>query len=72
MECSNGKYRLSTKNTMYSAQEKYTRWRAVFPCTFVAVLMLRAECSLFRSGSHLVIQVLQSYEEIPGNCFGSG
>ena len=31
MECSNGKYRLSTKNTIYSAQEKYIRWRAVFP-----------------------------------------
>ena len=31
MECSNGKYRLSMKNTIYSAQEKYTRWRVVSP-----------------------------------------
>ena len=31
MECSNGKYRLSTKNTIFSTQEKYTRWRKLFP-----------------------------------------
>jgi hypothetical protein len=43
MECSNGKYRLSTKNTIYSAQEKYTRWRALFPGHASPALTLRAD-----------------------------
>ena len=39
--------------------------------TRTPMLMLRAKCSLFGSGSLLVIQVLQSYEEIPGNRLGA-
>src|SRR5207247_7762210 len=35
------------KNVIYNSQRKYTGWRALFPGTFVPVLMLRADCSLF-------------------------
>ena len=36
-----------TKNSISNAQEKYTRWGAVFPGNFTPMLMLRADCSLF-------------------------
>src|ERR1700687_3671105 len=36
----------AVKNAMYNRYREYTRWRALFPDTFVPVLTRRADCSL--------------------------
>jgi hypothetical protein len=44
------------RNTIYTFGKKYTRWGGGFPGKFVPVLKIEGKCSLFGSGSTLVIR----------------
>src|SRR5260221_10804559 len=39
---------LMVRHRIYTSQEKYTRWEAVFPGNSTSVLMIRVKCSPFR------------------------